>query len=91
MIFSPEGDARNGELAFDRGGRQAARRSRVERGPAGWGAKPQAVLYRGHLADQGDLGSMRTLNSKARGVDLIAEGHALRYTKQMALRGNARN
>jgi hypothetical protein len=47
--------------------------------------------YRDQLVDQGDLGSMRTLNSKARGVDSIAEGHALRYTRQMALRGNARN
>lgn len=33
---------------------------------------------------------MRTLNSKARGVDSIAEGHALRWTKQLALRGRAR-
>ncbi len=47
--------------------------------------------YRGHRADQGDLGSMKTLNSKAKGVDAIAEGQILRWTKQLALRGNARN
>ncbi len=39
---------------------------------------------------QGDLGAMRTINSKARGVDGIADGHALRWTKQLALRGRAR-
>jgi hypothetical protein len=33
---------------------------------------------------------MKTLNSKADGVDLIADGHALRWTKQLALRGRAR-
>ena len=46
--------------------------------------------YRGHKVNEGDLGSMRTLNSKARGVDSIADGHALRWTKQLALRGRAR-
>jgi hypothetical protein len=46
--------------------------------------------YRGHKVSEGDLGSMRTLNSKARGVDSIADGHALRWTKQLALRGRAR-
>lgn len=45
---------------------------------------------RGHHVDQGDLGSMRTLHSKAEGVDSIAEGHVLRWTKQLALRGKAR-
>ena len=45
---------------------------------------------RGHRVDQGDLGSMSTLNSKARGVDSIAVGDALRWTKQLALRGRAR-
>ena len=44
-----------------------------------------------HRADEGDLGSMTTLNSKAKGVDHIAEGHRLRWTKQLALRGNARH
>ena len=33
---------------------------------------------------------MKTLNSKAPGVDIIADGHALRWTKQIALRGSAR-
>jgi hypothetical protein len=33
---------------------------------------------RDHRADEGDLASMNTLNSKARGVDVIAEGHRLR-------------
>ena len=46
--------------------------------------------YRGHKVHEGDLGQMKTLNSKADGVDLIADGHALRWTKQLALRGRAR-
>ena len=46
---------------------------------------------RGQRADEGDLASMSTLNSKARGVDIIAEGHRLRWTKQLALRGNGRS
>jgi hypothetical protein len=45
---------------------------------------------RGHRVHEGDLGAMRTLNSKAHSVDSIAEGHALRWTKQLALRGKAR-
>jgi hypothetical protein len=45
---------------------------------------------RGDRVHEGDLGSMRTLNSKACGVDSIADGHALRWTKQLALRGRAR-
>ena len=46
---------------------------------------------REHRADEGDLASMNTLNSKARGVDVIAEGHRLRWTKQLALRGRGRS
>jgi hypothetical protein len=46
--------------------------------------------YRGDKVNEGDLGAMRTLNSKAMGVDSIADGHALRWTKQLALRGRAR-
>ena len=34
---------------------------------------------------------MKTLNSKANGVDLIGEGHRLRWTKQLALRGRGRS
>ncbi|HUI14060.1 MAG TPA: hypothetical protein VL048_11400 [Xanthobacteraceae bacterium] len=45
---------------------------------------------RGHKVNEGDLGHMKNLNSKAHGVDLIADGHALRWTKQLALRGRAR-
>jgi hypothetical protein len=45
---------------------------------------------RGHKVNEGDLGRMKNLNSKAEGVDLIADGHALRWTKQLALRGRAR-
>ena len=41
-------------------------------------------------ANEGDLASMKTLNSKAKGVDLIDEGHRLRWTKQLALRGRGR-
>ena len=46
---------------------------------------------REHRADEGDLASMTTLSSKAHGVDIIAEGHRLRWTKQLALRGRARS
>jgi hypothetical protein len=46
---------------------------------------------RGDKANEGDLASMKTLNSKAKGVDLIGEGHRLRWTKQMALRGRGRS
>ena len=45
---------------------------------------------RGHKVHEGDFGHMKNLNSKADGVDLIADGHALRWTKQLALRGRAR-
>jgi len=45
---------------------------------------------RDHRADEGDLGSMTTVNSRADGVDAIADGHRLRHTKQLALRGRAR-
>jgi hypothetical protein len=44
-----------------------------------------------HLkATQGDLSKMKTLNSKAKKVDTLQEGHLLRWHKQMALRGRAR-
>jgi hypothetical protein len=46
--------------------------------------------YRGHKVSEGDLGGMTTLNSKAKGVDIIADGYSLRWTKQLALRGRAR-
>ena len=46
---------------------------------------------REHEADEGDLAGMTTLNSKAPGVDVIAAGHRLRWTKQLALRGRARS
>jgi hypothetical protein len=46
--------------------------------------------YRGHKVHEGDLGRMKSLNSKAEGVDLIADGNVLRWTKQLALRGRAR-
>ncbi len=52
-------------------------------------AKVQGL--RGHRANEGDLASMSTLNSKAYGVDIIAEGHRLRWTKQLALRGDGRS
>jgi hypothetical protein len=45
---------------------------------------------RGHKANEGDLALMKTVNSKAEAVDLIGEGHRLRWTKQMALRGRGR-
>jgi hypothetical protein len=46
--------------------------------------------YRGHKVNEGDLGRMKSLNSKAEGVDLLADGYVLRWTKQLALRGCAR-
>jgi hypothetical protein len=46
---------------------------------------------RGHRANEGDLATMSTLNSKAHGVDIIAEGNRLRWTKQLALRGKGRS
>ena len=46
---------------------------------------------RGQRADEGDLASMKTLNSRAKGVDIIADGHRLRWTKQLALRGRGRS
>jgi hypothetical protein len=46
--------------------------------------------YRGQRVDQGDLASMSAITSKSPGVDAIANGHRLRWTKQLALRGRAR-
>jgi hypothetical protein len=46
--------------------------------------------YRGDKAHQGDLGAMSSLNSKASGVDMLHEGFVLGWTKQMAVRGRAR-
>src|SRR6516162_1154054 len=45
---------------------------------------------RGHKANEGALALMKTVNSKAEAIDLIGEGHRLRWTKQMALRGRGR-
>jgi hypothetical protein len=45
---------------------------------------------REHKANEGDLAAMKTLNSKAHGWTIIEEGHRLRWTKQMALRGKGR-
>jgi hypothetical protein len=42
-------------------------------------------------ADAGPLASMTNLNSKPPEVEMLREGHLLRWTKQMALRGNGRN
>jgi hypothetical protein len=42
-------------------------------------------------AHEGPLGSMKTLNSKSQGVDVIDLGHRLRWMKQLALRGKARS
>ena len=45
---------------------------------------------RADSVDEGDLGAMTTLKSKTAGVTSIADGHVLRWIRQMALRGNAR-
>jgi hypothetical protein len=42
-------------------------------------------------ATEGPLASMKALNSKSAQVDGLHEGHLLRWTKQMALRGKGRN
>jgi hypothetical protein len=42
-------------------------------------------------ATEGPLARMNTLNSKTAQVDRLHEGHLLRWTKQMALRGEGRN
>ncbi|MDE2284326.1 MAG: hypothetical protein KGK33_06900 [Hyphomicrobiales bacterium] len=47
--------------------------------------------YREHQAHEGDLGRMRSMRSRAQGVDSIYTGEVLRWMKQLALRGNARN
>lgn len=40
---------------------------------------------------EGALSKMNAINSKARSVDTLEEGHLLRWTKQMALRGRGRS
>jgi len=50
----------------------------------------QVQALREETAEQGDLGSMTTISSKARGVDILNLGHRLRHMRQMALRGRAR-
>ncbi len=55
-----------------------------------WVSAATTQGYRGHKVSEGDLGSMSSLLSKARGIDSIADGEALRWTKQLALRGRAR-
>jgi hypothetical protein len=42
-------------------------------------------------ATEGPLAAMKTLNSKSAQVDKLREGHLLRWTKQMAVRGKGRN
>ena len=42
-------------------------------------------------ATEGPLAAMKTLNSKSPHVDKLRDGHLLRWTKQMALRGKGRN
>jgi hypothetical protein len=44
-----------------------------------------------HKATEGELARMKTLNSTAKKVDTLQEGHLLRWTKQMALRGRGRS
>jgi hypothetical protein len=56
-----------------------------------WVSIARTQGYQGHKVHQGALGSMTSLKSKARSVDAIAEGHILRWFKQMAMRGKARH
>jgi hypothetical protein len=46
---------------------------------------------KGQRADEGALASMKTINSRSYAVDMFAEGHRLRWTKQLALRGRGRS
>jgi hypothetical protein len=50
----------------------------------------RAQGYKDHSATEGALKTMKTLNAKAASVDLVHEGHLLRWSKQMALRGKGR-
>ncbi|HEV2631324.1 MAG TPA: hypothetical protein VGV41_22095 [Pseudolabrys sp.] len=55
--------------------------------------RTSAVITQGlrdQRADEGDLGAMTTLRSKAKHVDIIQDGHRISQTKQLALRGRAR-
>jgi hypothetical protein len=52
-------------------------------------AKAQGLQQ--HKATEGALGSMRSLRSPAPAVVALREGHLLRWLKQMALRGKARD
>lgn len=45
-----------------------------------WVSAANTQGYRGHRVNEGDLGSMSSLMSKARGVDSIADGQTLRWT-----------
>ena len=45
---------------------------------------------RGHNVHQGDLPTMKSINSTAPAVEIYRLGHRLRWIKQMALRGAAR-
>jgi hypothetical protein len=56
-----------------------------------WVSIARTQGYQGQKVHQGALGSMSSLKSKASSVDMIADGHILRWFKQMALRGNARH
>lgn len=56
-----------------------------------WVAAATTQGYRGHRVSEGDFGAMSTLRNKASGIDSIANGHTLRWNKQIAIRGNARN
>src|SRR5262249_40482773 len=49
-----------------------------------------AQALRNHKATEGDLATMKTQNSRAPAVDALSEGHLLRWSKQMTLRGRAR-
>jgi hypothetical protein len=51
----------------------------------------QAQVLRAERTDQGELGVMKTFMNKPPGVTSLSEGERLRWTKQLALRGNARN
>jgi hypothetical protein len=51
---------------------------------------PRLKVLQGLKATDGVLASMRSLSAKVPAVEALREGHLLRWTKQMALRGRGR-
>ena len=46
--------------------------------------------YREHHGNEGELAQINSIKGRSKGFDTYAEGHRLRWTKQLALRGRGR-